>query len=285
MANAWLDGRLITGPIPLDPFDRGLTLGDGLFETIAVFNARPAYLRAHLDRLEAGAKALAIDLSVAYIESGIAQLLAGGDPPNAILRITVTRGSGLRGLAGSGSQATLLMTLVPWQKATVNVPVRLATSAILRNQHSPSSSIKTLSYVDNVLAARDAAKAGADDALMLNTAGRIACTTIANLFAINGTKLMTPPPSEGVLPGIIRGRVLTLADSLGLSPEERPMTLADLASAAAVFLTNSIRLVRPVTEIDGYRLPETGNGRIGSVFSGLCDEIARELGTLDLSNL
>src|SRR6185369_16349941 len=115
----------------------------------------------------------------------------------------------------------------------------------------PASRLKTLSYIDCILAAREAARAGVDDALVLNTAGRIACSTIANVFVITGTSLLTPPISEGALPGIIRGRVLALAKAAELAADERPMSIAELMSADAVFLTNSIRLVRPVAAIEG----------------------------------
>jgi branched-chain amino acid aminotransferase len=116
MANSWLDGRLVEGKIPLDPSDRGLILGDGLFETIAVFNRNPAYLGAHLDRLANGAEQLGIEVSRAFIESGVFELLADHGVPNGILRITITRGSGARGLASPGSHATVLITLSAWQR-------------------------------------------------------------------------------------------------------------------------------------------------------------------------
>ena len=285
MANSWLDGRLVEGKIPLDPSDRGLTLGDGLFETIAVFNRNPAYLEAHLDRLANGAEQLGIEVSRAFIESGVFQLLADHGVPNGILRITITRGSGARGLASPGSHATVLITLLAWQKGTLNAAVRLATSSIRRNEHSPASRLKTLSYMDCILAAREAARAGVDDALLINTAGRIACSTIANVFVVTGPSLLTPPISEGVLPGIIRGRVLGLARAVELAADERPVSIAELMSADAVFLTNSIRLVRPVTAIDGDPAPQSATEQVRRLFAKLCDEIADQSGELDFLEL
>jgi branched-chain amino acid aminotransferase len=285
MPNTWFNGKLIDGAIPLDPFDRGLTLGDGVFETIAVFNGKPAYLAAHLDRLVHGGRVLGINVPRTFIANGTGQLLAGHGRENGILRITITRGSGVRGLAGAGAAPTALITLTPWQKGTLNAPVRLATSSIRRNEHSPLSSLKTLSYAGNILAARDAAAVGADDALLLNTSGRIASSTISNLFAIWGSTLATPSSTEGVLPGIIRARILALAKIAGLAAEERPISPAELLSADAVFLTNSLRLIRPVTSLDGKPLSSSESERLRAVFDALCEDIARETGELELANL
>jgi branched-chain amino acid aminotransferase len=278
MAVAWFNGRLVDGFIPLDPADRGLTLGEGVFETVAVFNAHPAYLGPHLDRLEKGTEVLGIALSRSTIEQGISEIISAHRCRSGILRITATAGPGLRGLAASATEPTILITLAPWQEAMLNQPVKLATSAIRRNEHSPACRLKTLAYIDNILAAREAARAGADDALMLNTAGRPVCSTISNLFAIDGRALITPPVAEGALPGIMRARVLALAKSVDLDPVERPMTLADLHSAGAVFLTNSIRLTRPVTAIDNVQISQAASEPVQAMFDTLCREILRETG-------
>jgi branched-chain amino acid aminotransferase len=113
---------------------------------------------------------------------------------------------------------------------------------------------------------------------MLNTAGRPVCSTISNLFAIDGRALITPPVAEGALPGIMRARVLALAKSVDLDPVERPLTLADLHSARAVFLTNSIRLIRPVTAIDNVQISQAASAPIQTIFDTLCREILRETG-------
>jgi branched-chain amino acid aminotransferase len=278
MTVAWFNGRLVEGVVRLDPSDRGLTLGDGLFETIAVFNAKPAYLGPHLDRLESGARLLGIEFSRAMIESGASEIIAAQDRGSRILRLSLTRGPGARGLAASTTGPTVLMTLSPSQKEALNQPVRLATSSIRRNEHSPASRLKTLSYVDNVLAAREAAKAGADDALMLNTAGRPVCTTISNIFIVRARALITPPVAEGVLPGIIRARLLGLAKRLGFDPTERPLTLAELLAADALFLTNSVRLIRPVVALDNSEISRAKGDRVLSLFDALCEEIFRETG-------
>jgi branched-chain amino acid aminotransferase len=283
MGISWFNGRLIDGPISLDPTDRGLTLGDGIFETLAVFNRRPAYLAPHLDRLGEGAEAFGIAISRAKIESGVGELCRAQPHEHGILRITVTRGPGTRGLAGSGDAPTVLMTLAAWQRRTINAPVRLATSTVIRNERSPTTRLKTLSYAENILAAREAAAKGADDALLLNSLGRVACTTISNIFIIRGAKLLTPPLSHGALPGIIRSRVMMLAASVGLDAQEteihpRDLYSRPLATSDMIFLTNSIRLIRPVTVFDEVPVPQNATAQVGSLLAALCEEIARDTG-------
>jgi len=277
MAISWFNGRLIDGPISLDPTDRGLTLGDGIFETLAVFNRRPAYLGPHFDRLGEGAEAFGIAISRAKIESGVDELCRAQPHEHGILRITVTRGPVVRGLAGAGDAPTVLITLAAWQRGTINAPVRLAVAGG-RNLHSPTARLKTLSYADNILAAREAAAKGADDAVLLNSLGRVACTTISNVFVVRGSTLLTPPLSEGVLPGIVRARLLSIAASAGLKAQEAILNPDELTDCDSIFLTNSIRLIRPVTVFDEIPVPQNATAQVGSLLAALCEEIARETG-------
>jgi len=136
--------------------------------------------------------------------------------------------------------------------------------------------MKTLSYADNILASREAAAKGADEALMLNNAGRVASASIGNIFIVRGARLITPPGTEGVLGGITRRRVLEMASGLGLEAAEAPLSVGDLVSADAVFMTNSLRLASPVTELDGTALKCTDAAY--RVFSRLCADIVSETG-------
>lgn len=250
-----LNGAAAAGVAPFDLADRGLTLGDGLFETIAVFDGRPAALDAHLDRMVQAAAEIRLPVDRGLLETEVAAL--AGEGGDAVLRLTVTRGAGARGLAiPEGGAPTVIAARAPFPFATLGAPIRLATVSVQRNPTSFASRAKTLSYLDSVLAYDEARRLGADDALMLNIHGRAASTSMANLFALFGRKLATPPVAEGVLPGIVRRLVLELAPALGLTPLERPLTRAELSDADAVFATNSVRLVMPVTALDGDRLAE-----------------------------
>ncbi|MFD1704204.1 aminotransferase class IV [Methylopila henanensis] len=255
-----------------DLADRGLTLGDGLFETIPVFGGRPVLLARHLDRLEAAAAEIRLPVDRAFCESEALALAASADG-DCVIRLTVTRGAGARGLAiPDGGEPTVIAAASPYPKGALNAPIRLATVSVRRNPTSFAARAKTLSYLDSVLAFDAARRAGADDALMLNVSGRVACTAMANLFAAFDGTIVTPPVSEGVLPGVIRALVLEVCASLGLAAEERPLAVDDLFGADAVFATNSVRLVMPATALDGRALGGDGDaaGRLRAAVAEAC---------------
>ncbi len=241
------------GAVAFDLSDRGLTLGDGLFETIAVFGGRPALLDAHLDRLAAAAAEIRLPVDRGLLEAEAAALAQGA--ADVVIRLTVTRGAGARGLAFPGDPApTVIASSSPYPAGALFSAVRLAQASIRRNPTSFASRAKTLCYLDNVIAFDEARTAGADDALMLNVAGRVGSTAMANLFAILGDELVTPPLAEGVLPGIIRAAALEVAPTVGLEPVERPLTVDELMRADAAFATNSVRLVMQVKAVDGAEI-------------------------------
>lgn len=238
--------------IPLD--DRGLLLGDGLFETLLAIDGRPVRSAAHLDRMAAGCAVLGLPpLDRSRAERLIAEALAAA-PPRAAVRLTLTAGSGGRGLERPAApQVRMVATAAPAPRP--QSPARLATATVRRNDASPAARLKTLSYLDNVLARREAQAAGADEALMLNTGGELACAAAANLFWISKDRLFTPDLACGVLAGTMRARVLAAAQDLGVEVQEARSGREVLASAQAVFLTNALIGVRPVGSLDGAALP------------------------------
>ena len=250
----WLDGRLVAASeARIDPADRGLLLGDGLFETMRAKGGVVPLLGRHLQRLRQGAGLLGIPLPLSAEEVGEAVLAAlrGNGLGDAAVRLTLTRGAGPRGLlAAPDRPPTLLIAVFPLPPP--QPPARVIVARVTRrNEHSPLSRIKTLGYLDSVLALREARARGADDALLLNTGGRIACATAANLFVLQMNVLATPPPEEGALPGISRALVLELAPTLGLEAAEEPLLLAELAAADEVFTSSALQGLRPVVAVDG----------------------------------
>jgi len=232
--------------IPID--DRGLLLGDGLFETILFKDGKPVLWEAHVARLSRGCAAIGLP------EPDPARLRAAADRAVAdrrlgrsrtAVRLTWTAGSGGRGL---GRPETVTPRLIasaavsprPEEAATVMV------SDIRRNARSPSARLKSLNYLDNVLARREAQAAGADEALMLNTAGHAASATAANLFWIVDGRLYTPSLSCGVLDGVMRAQVIAAA-----SVEEVRANLDTVLKAEAAFLTNSLIGVRMIKMLGG----------------------------------
>jgi branched-chain amino acid aminotransferase len=241
----------------VDAFDRGLLLGDGVFDTLVAFDRVPFLGKRHLDRLVGHAAEIGIAIDPAAVRTAWSAVLGRSPGRHAILRTTVTRGRAERGLwPRKPGPPTVIVSAAPWTPALVGRPVRLATASIRRNRSSPTSRLKTLGYLDNILAARDATAVGADDALLLNDLERPACSTIANLFIINGGELATPPVSDGILPGTVRALVLENASAVGLRAEERSLSVSETLGADAVFLTNSVRFAAPVASLDGVALHE-----------------------------
>ena len=252
MSFVWSDGMLHQQEtISVSPKNRGLTLGDGLFETILAVNRVALWREEHLARLKASAQVLGIGFPADEIRTALDALLAAGGENPHVLRLTLTRGATARGLGGASKEPVVIATLDPFDTRLIGQPATLITSRFRRSTSSIAATHKTLSYADNIAAAREADGAGADDALLLNTDGRVACTTIANIFVVMGKRLITPARSEAILPGIIRSVVLAEAKALGFTAEETTINPEQLLDADAVFLTNSLRLVRPVTHIDG----------------------------------
>jgi branched-chain amino acid aminotransferase len=247
MKRVWHDGKLVKGRISLSPFDRGLTLGDGLFETIAVMDSVALWRFEHVERMRAAAGLIGIAFPEELLDIAI-DAVTFGLKGSHVLRLTLTRGEAARGLSENGSRPTLVATIVPFDAALRFKPLTLATALTRRNSYSVSSSIKSLSYI--VSAAREARILGAEDALMLNTAGRVACSSIGNVFVETEDALLTPVLSEAVLPGIMRAEVIKLARLAGIKVREGKIPVAILRDAKAIYVSNSIRFLRPVARLD-----------------------------------
>ena len=272
----WLDGSLHeTSVVPFDLADRGLLLGDGVFDTSLVLGGKMVWRDAHVKRLVAACKMLGFAVDAAKIETAIDAVLAKA--VHASCRITVSRGVGPRGVAPpKDPKPTILVTTAPVRSAALFAPVALHPTAIRRNETSPASRVKSLAYIDSVLAVRDAMAAGCDDALFLNTRGAVACTAIGNILAVFGDQLLTPPLDDGVIPGIARGALLHCCDEVGLEPIERSLSAPELDQADAVIVTNSLRLVAPVTTIGRTHLGSSASRRVQALVAHVAGLIRDE---------
>lgn len=247
----WLNGAIMPGTTArLDPADRGFTLGDGVFETIRIADGRPMHLHRHLRRLHAGLAVLAMPL--ARTDAELARAIALTAQANGLgegaVRLTVSRGPAPRGVLPPAAPApTVLVTTGPLPGATGPAHAVVATST-RRNEMSPLCRIKSLNYLDGILARLEAAGRGADEALLLNTAGRLAEATAANLFVLRGSAVLTPPLTDGALPGILREILVERC-----SVVEAPLRTEDVLAADAAFLGNSLGL-RPLASLDGRPL-------------------------------
>ena len=232
----------------IKPTDRGLTLGDGLFETIVAKNGELLKLEAHFARLRSGSKILQlpVPLTDEQLAEALLSVLKANNLTNAVLRLTLTRGLGERGIALPKNPVPTLLISASEMPLSSTEPLRLIIAkSTRRNQFSPLSRCKSLNFLDNIIARQEAVQKNANDAILLNTYGRIAETTIANLFVKIDGKLFTPPVAEGALAGVMRADIIK-----DFSAEEKPLDIEDLWKASEVFTTNAIG-IRHVSEIDG----------------------------------
>jgi branched-chain amino acid aminotransferase len=265
----WLDGAILDATeAKVSVFDHGLTVGDGVFETIKVIGGRPFALRRHIERLHRSARGLGLDVPLgdARLRAAIDELLAAvpGDADTGRLRITVTGGVAPPG-SGRGTAGPTLIIMVapldPWEADTVAVTVPWP-----RNERSAVAGVKTTSYAENVVALAEARKGGATEAIMANLAGNLCEGTGTNVFVVRSGVLTTPPLLAGCLAGVTRALLL---EELPEADEDNvPMT--ELPEADEVLLTSSTRDVQPLRMLDGRELP----GIEGSVAKRAIDAIA-----------
>ncbi len=246
----WLNGQFEEETSAVDIADRGFLLGDGIFETVLLSDATPVFLASHINRMKAGVRTLALGScpDEQFIAQTISELSERNDllRGSAVARLTLTRGVGPRGIDTDARNfnETLLLTVSAYLATDAIAPVRLIIASHVRNEKNATSRCKTLNYLDNVLARQEGVAAGADDALMLNTSGNVACATAANLFAIRAGAIMTPAIEQGALPGVARSVLIDSAREHGLTIVEKSLAPDDLRGAM-LFMTNSLIGLRP----------------------------------------
>lgn len=269
----WLNGAFIDlDGARIDPRDRGFLLGDGVFETLLAENGAVRRPARHFARLRAAAQMLDIPLKFPDAEmlEVMRRLLRENQllPGRAAIRTTLSRGVSGRGLPPPPIAApTLLMTVT--ETPPPPAFMRAVTVSCIRNEKSISSRIKSLNYLDNVMARKEAALRGADEALMPNSSGAIACASAANLFIVLDGRLLTPSISSGALPGIMRGLVLEAAAALAIPAREACIEPGDLQRASEAFLSNALNGLCPLVEIDGRPLGNRGAGPLTQRLQGV----------------
>lgn len=262
----WVDGETVSDAShAVSAFDRGLTLADGVFETMRVLNGVAPMAGAHLGRLAHGAERLGLVLpdELTAIVTDAASAALRMNIADAVLRITLTRGDALPGMAGlSGGASRSIVTLTPRiavRDEVLDRGLTLITSQWRWSARRPTAGIKSLDYTANVLALREAHSQGVDDALVLDTDDRIVGCTASNVCWFSDATLFTPSAATGALPGTTLGLLRALAPTVGLTVQEAEAPLAALLHADAACASSSIRGVVPITQLDGT--PIGGHGR------------------------
>ena len=251
-----IDGRLVEGREAAIPvLDHGLLYGDGVFEGIRIYGRRVFRLDDHLRRLAVSAAAIGLDVpgGPAAVRKIVLETAAEADFEEAYVRVIVTRGEGPLGVdPTSCTRPRIICIVADLEMFSAEGGVSLVTVSVRR----PASDVldprvKSLNYLNNVLAKAEARARGADDALVLNAAGAVAEASGANVFVVQGGAIATPLPSDGALEGIVRGTVLELASGLGIAARERTLGRVDLLGADEVFLTGTGARIVPVRSLDG----------------------------------
>src|SRR5262245_50128215 len=265
-------------------FDHGLLYGDGVFEGIRAYNGRVFKLERHIDRLFDSARAIRLEIPHTHRE--VCDLVLESCRQNGIIdgyiRLLVTRGPGDLGIDPRKCPRAELIVIARKTIAIYRSPctgIRVVTSTFRRNSPDAlSPSIKSLNYLNNILARIEANDRGADEALMLDAQGYVAEATVDNFFIVTDHALLTPPTATN-LKGVTRETLLGLAVSLGIKTEEKPFTLFDVWTAKEAFICGTAAEVVPVVSVDDRVI---GGGRIGPVTGRILaayEELVRMQGT------
>lgn len=279
----WIDGRVVDGGEARIPVtDHGLLYGDGIFEGLRVRAGRLVCLDRHLERLAVSARAVGLDLPggletlrAITLETARAFLgdAASGGTREAYVRLIVTRGDGTLGVDPTSCPTPRVLCLA--DSVALYPPEKLADGVDLLTSslRRPASDVldprvKSLNYLNNALAKREARLRGADEALVLNSAGAVAEAAVANVFCARAGRLRTPPVTDGALDGITRAVLLEVAHELGLDARAETLGRVDLLGADEVFLCGTGAGIVPVRSLDGVLMPEPRPGPLTDKLAG-----------------
>jgi len=268
----WIDGEIVDGDQARIPVtDHGLLYGDGVFEGIRVYAGRIFRLDAHMARFETAARAIALDLpgGIAAARAIVLATVRAHGADAAYVRLIATRGEGALGVDPTTCPRARLICIA--DRVNIYPPEKLArgldlvTSSLRRPPADVlDPRIKSLNYLNNVMAKLEARQRGADEALMLNVQGMVAEASVANVFVVRDGVLQTPPATDGALEGITRATVFEIAATLGLPAREQTLGRFDFFAAEEAFLTGSGAGIVPVRSLDGR---DVGSGAPGPVYA------------------
>jgi branched-chain amino acid aminotransferase len=284
----YLNGSLVDrAEAKVSVFDHGLLYGDGVFEGIRIYDGCVFKLDEHLERLEYSAKAimLKLPLSRKELSDAVCETCRANNLKNGYIRLVVTRGEGSLGLSiHSCKQPNLIIIadtiqLYPpefYEKGLkiITVPTRRINAAAL------PPTVKSLNYLNNILAKTEAQHLGYHEAIMLNDQGYIAECTGDNIFALHKGVLLTPPANAGALKGITRDAVLEIAAELEIPVREVNMTRYDVWTCDELFLTGTAAEVVPIVEVDARTIGDGNPGELTLRFLEVFKRIVREQGTM-----
>ncbi len=274
----YIDGELVPkSEAKISVLDHGLLYGDGVFEGIRCYNGVVFKLKEHIDRLYRSAKVIKLEIPMTKEEiiRAVIETLKANGLKEAYIRLIVTRGIGDLGLdprkCSRPSVIIIAERLEPiLGKIAREKGVKVIVSSVRRDPvYATSHEVKSLNYLNSILAKLEAINANVDDAIMLDSRGYVSEASAANLFIVKDQSLITPPVTAGILPGITRAFVMELARSMNIPVFERDITLVELLTSDEVFLTGTGAEIVPVVMINGIKI---GDGVPGKITKLLIEE-------------
>ncbi len=260
----------------ISPLDHGLLVGDGVFETMRVYNGIPFAWTRHLDRLVRSAAGLGLRVPEAGpLREQADAVLVANRLTEARLRITITGGPAPLGSERAAVAPTVVVAasaVTAWPPAAAVVTVPWA-----RNERGATAGLKTISYAENVRALAYAHEHDAGEAIFPNTRDELCEATGSNVFVVHDGVLTTPPADSGCLLGVTRALVLELAAGIGIAVEETARLLSDLATADEAFLSSTTREVQAIASVDGVALPIAPGPVTARLAAAFTDLVARDL--------
>ncbi len=287
MAICWLDGKLMdASEAKVSVFDHGLLYGDGIFEGIRFYQKVPFRVLEHLQRLEMSARAilLSIPYDQSALQSAIKETIDASGQTDGYIRLVVTRGAGKLGInpksCAQGSVFIIVDQLEMVNQVILEEGARVMIASTRRlKPDGLDPKIKSLNYLNHIMAKVEANQAGFDEAIMLNHMGCVAEGTVDNVFIVARGVLKTPPISDGALDGITRQVVIEIAKEQNISVVEKSLTTYDLYTADECFLTGTGAELIPVREIMGRFLASSSRPVFNKLQTAFFEFVAKESGT------
>jgi branched-chain amino acid aminotransferase len=277
----WLDGKLVDkADAKISVYDHGLLYGDGVFEGVRLYNNKIFECEAHLQRLYQSAKAirLVIPITPQQMRSAMEETVKACGFTDCYLRVVVTRGVGYLGLNPNKCEKPSVFVIADkiemYDPSVYEKGMAIITASVIRNHpNAVSPRIKSLNYLNNILAKIEAVEAGVPEAIMLNHDGNVAECSGDNIFVIRGGQVQTPTTSDGILEGVTRALILRLCERLQIPFVEKTLQRHDLYVADECFISGTAAEVAPVTRIDGRLI---GSGTPGPLTKKLMEAFHKE---------
>lgn len=255
----YINGELIPGEeAKVSVFDHGFLYGDGLFETMRAYQRRIFRLEHHLQRLFLSLEYLKflIPFNFDYLKEAIYKTIEANRLEDAYIRLNITRGEGATVPDPATCRTPNLIIItreyVPYSSALYQKGYKGKIVGVKPSPHMPTISMKTLNFLNHIIAKMEAKASGCNEGIMVNTDGFVTEGTVSNIFMIKGGSLFTPAKEVGLLPGVTRQAVLEIAEAKGLKTREAKITINELLMAEEAFLTNALIEILPLVRVDEH---------------------------------